>query len=104
MLDLHVHDAHFIRLVFGMPQEVTTTGRLRDGLPEFWHTQFRFADPNLIVEATSGTIDQSAFDAIKGAGYTDEQLVEISLAIATTTFTNIFNRINDTDVDFPAVK
>jgi predicted dehydrogenase len=58
MLDLHIHDAHFIRLVFGMPQEVTTTGRLRDGLPEFWHSQFRFADRELVVEATSGTIDQ----------------------------------------------
>ena len=27
----------------------------------------------------------------------------ISLAIAVTTFTNIFNRINDTDLDYPAV-
>jgi predicted dehydrogenase len=58
MLDLHIHDAHFIRLVFGMPQEVATTGRLRNGLPEFWHSQFRFADRDLVVEATSGTIDQ----------------------------------------------
>ncbi len=58
MLDLHVHDAHFIRLVFGMPQEVVTCGRMRDGLPEFWHSQFRFADRELVVEATSGTIDQ----------------------------------------------
>ncbi len=58
MLDLHIHDAHFIRLVFGMPREVTSTGRLRDGLPEFWHSQFRFADPDLVVEATSGTIAQ----------------------------------------------
>ena len=31
---------------------------LRDGLPEFWHSQFRFADRDLVVEATSGTIDQ----------------------------------------------
>jgi predicted dehydrogenase len=58
MLDLHVHDAHFIRLVFGMPEEVTTTGRMREGLPEFWHSQFRFANRKLVVEATSGTIDQ----------------------------------------------
>jgi len=29
--------------------------------------------------------------------------VDISLAIAVTTFTNIFNRINDTDLDYPAV-
>jgi predicted dehydrogenase len=58
MLDLHIHDAHFIRLLFGVPHEVTTTGRTRDGLAEFWHSQFRFADPKLVVEATSGTIDQ----------------------------------------------
>ena len=58
MIDLHVHDAHFIRLVFGLPAEVVTVGRLRNGLPEFWHSQFRFADNDLVVEATSGTIDQ----------------------------------------------
>jgi predicted dehydrogenase len=64
MLDLHVHDAHFIRLIFGMPEEVTATGRMRDGLAEFWHVQFRFADPGLVVEATCGTIGQKgrAFD------------------------------------------
>ncbi len=64
MLDLHIHDAHFIRLLYGMPDEVTATGRMRDGLAEFWHAQFRFSNPNLVVEATCGTIDQQgrAFD------------------------------------------
>ena len=33
----------------------------------------------------------------------DQQLVEISLAVALITFTNMFNRINDTDIDFPAM-
>lgn len=58
MLDLHVHDSHFIRLLFGLPQEVTTSGRVRNGLAQFWHSQFRFADRELVVEATGGTIDQ----------------------------------------------
>jgi len=57
-----------------------------------------------ILTKTSGTIDEEEFTAIKDAGYTDAQLVDISLAIATTVFTNVFNRINDTDIDFPAVK
>jgi uncharacterized peroxidase-related enzyme len=56
-----------------------------------------------LLATTSGTIDESEFTAIHNAGYTDQQLVEISLAIATTTFTNVFNRINDTAIDFPAV-
>jgi uncharacterized peroxidase-related enzyme len=52
---------------------------------------------------TSGTISDTEFAAIKAAGYTDAQLVDISLAIALTVFTNVFNRINDTAIDFPAV-
>ena len=58
MLDLHVHDAHFIRLLFGMPQEVVSCGSTRGGVPEFWHSQFRFANRDLVVAATCGTIPQ----------------------------------------------
>jgi uncharacterized peroxidase-related enzyme len=53
---------------------------------------------------TSGTISNEEFLAIKAAGYTDAQLVDISLAIAVTVFTNVFNRINDTELDFPPVQ
>ncbi|MCA6121433.1 peroxidase-related enzyme [Bradyrhizobium sp. WSM 1704] len=52
---------------------------------------------------SSGTVSDADFAAIRAAGYSDAQLVEISLAFATTVFTNVFNRINDTDIDFPAV-
>lgn len=58
----------------------------------------------LNLQNTRGTIDASELAAIRAAGYTDTQLAEISLAIAMTIFTNTFNRINDTDVDFPPVK
>jgi uncharacterized peroxidase-related enzyme len=58
----------------------------------------------LNLQKTSGTIGENEFAAIRAAGYTDTQLTEISLAIAMTIFTNTFNRINDTDVDFPPVK
>jgi alkylhydroperoxidase family enzyme len=52
---------------------------------------------------SSGTVSDEDFAAIKAAGYSDAQLVEISLVFATTVFTNVFNRINDTEIDFPAV-
>lgn len=55
------------------------------------------------LQDTPGTVSQAEFDAIKAAGYSDVQLVDISLTIAIITFTNVFNRINDTVVDFPAV-
>jgi uncharacterized peroxidase-related enzyme len=52
---------------------------------------------------SSGTVSDEDFAAITAAGYGDAQLVEISLAFATIVFTNVFNRINDTEIDFPAV-
>lgn len=56
------------------------------------------------LQTTSGTISQDEFTAIREAGYTDTQLAEISFAIALAIFTSTFNRINGTDVDFPAVE
>jgi predicted dehydrogenase len=58
MLDLHVHDAHFIRLLFGNPQQVTSQGRMRGDVAEYWNSQFEFADRDLVVSATSGVINQ----------------------------------------------
>jgi predicted dehydrogenase len=58
LFDLHVHDAHFIRLLFGMPHNVVSHGRTKNGLPEFWHTFFSFAGKDLLVQATSGTVPQ----------------------------------------------
>jgi alkylhydroperoxidase family enzyme len=56
------------------------------------------------LQRGSGAVSRDEFNAIRAAGYTDVQLVEISLAIAVIVFTNVFNRINDTTVDFPAVE
>lgn len=52
---------------------------------------------------TQGTVPAADVEAVQAAGYTDRQLIEIALAVATITFTNLVNRINDTEVDFPAV-
>jgi len=58
MLDLHVHDAHFIRMLFGMPRSVVTHGRMRGELAESWNTLFCYDQPGPTVHATSGTIAQ----------------------------------------------
>jgi uncharacterized peroxidase-related enzyme len=72
----------------------TSTGDLRrDALVRFVKGLVR----------SSGTVSEDDFAAIKAAGYSDADLVDISLAIAVVTFTNVFNRINDTELDFPAV-
>ncbi len=58
MLDLHVHDVHFIRLICGMPKAVFTRGRMRGDVAECFTSQFIFEDPSLVVSATSGVIQQ----------------------------------------------
>lgn len=58
MIDLHVHDAHYIRLLCGMPTRVFTSGRMRGEVAEFFTSHFQFADPMLAVTATSGVIRQ----------------------------------------------
>lgn len=58
VVDLHIHDAHFIRLLCGMPQSVFSTGRTRGDVVEFFTSQFQFADKDLAVTATSGVINQ----------------------------------------------
>ena len=57
LLDLHVHDAHFIRLLFGMPQSVNSRGRLNGGTVEYAHTQFDFGN-DLVVSSVMGVVHQ----------------------------------------------
>lgn len=58
LVDLHIHDAHFIRLLFGMPRAVRSVGRLRGEMVEYFNTQFLFGDASLVVTATGGVINQ----------------------------------------------
>ncbi|MCA9154307.1 MAG: Gfo/Idh/MocA family oxidoreductase [Planctomycetales bacterium] len=58
LVDLHVHDAHLIRLLFGMPTAVNSVGRMRGEVVEYCQTNFAFADSSLVVSATSGVINQ----------------------------------------------
>ncbi len=58
MIDLHVHDAHFIRVVCDMPTAVQTVGSMRGEVAERFTTQFLFKDTKLVVTASSGVIYQ----------------------------------------------
>jgi uncharacterized peroxidase-related enzyme len=56
----------------------------------------------LHLMTTSGTVHTDVVTAIKKAGFTDAQIVDVTMAVASIAFTNLFNRINDTTLDFPA--
>ncbi len=47
---------------------------------------------------TTGTLPDAA---LRNAGFSDQQVIEIISAISAILFTNMVNRVNDTVVDFP---
>lgn len=49
-----------------------------------------------------GTVPAATLDAIKAAGFSDAQIVDALLTMSSINFTNLLNRVNDTEVDFPA--
>jgi len=48
-----------------------------------------------------GFADGEELTALRNAGYNDGQVVEIIAGYALNLFTNYFNHVNETDVDFP---
>ncbi len=58
LVDLHIHDAHWIRLACGQPKSVFCRGSLRNDVVERATTQFIFEDPRLVVSAATGVINQ----------------------------------------------
>lgn len=58
VVDLHIHDAHFIRLLCGMPRSVFSTGRFRGDVVEFVNSQFLFEKDVPTVTAASGVVQQ----------------------------------------------
>ncbi|QGZ40607.1 AhpD family alkylhydroperoxidase [Pseudoduganella flava] len=54
------------------------------------------------IVGTRGTVPEEVVRAAQHAGISDAQLVDTLLAVTSITFTNLFNRVNDTVLDFPA--
>lgn len=47
-----------------------------------------------------GFVSDEELEAFKSAGYTDEHVADVAAVVAFNVFTNLFNHINDTEVDF----
>lgn len=56
------------------------------------------------VAAARGHIAEADFAAVRLAGYSDAQIVEIVQHVALNTWTNYFNEVFQTEIDFPAVE
>lgn len=57
----------------------------------------------LTMASHHGNVSDEQIQSLKAAGFTDEQLVEIIAAVSLNIFTNYFNHVLKTDIDFPKV-
>lgn len=55
------------------------------------------------VAASRGRVSDADFAAVKAAGYSDAQLIEIVQHVALNSWTNFFNNVFQTEIDFPVV-
>ena len=65
-------------------------------------TQAALTFASQLVEAR-GRVNEADVQAVRDAGYTDEEAVEILAHVALNIFTNYFNEAFKTDIDFPEV-
>ena len=56
------------------------------------------------VARDRGHVSEGDLSAIKLAGYSDARVIEIVLHVALNTWTNYFNEVFKTDIDFPVVE
>ncbi len=56
-----------------------------------------------VVEAR-GHVSDADIAAVRAAGFSDAQVIEIVLHVALNTLTNYVNEVAGTEVDFPAVQ
>lgn len=56
------------------------------------------------VAKDRGQVTDADFAAVKLAGYTDAQLIEIVQHVALNSWTNFFNEVFKTEIDFPVVE
>lgn len=57
VVDLHIHDTHFVALVAGRPKAVRSVGVVRDGVVQYVDTQYLY-ESDVAVTASSGALSQ----------------------------------------------
>jgi uncharacterized peroxidase-related enzyme len=96
---LSAHSYLGLNLAKITPEEIALnrTGRSGDAKAD---AAVRFA---VDIVRTRGQVSNADIDALRNAGFTGGQIVDIIAVTAENIFTNLLNVIAQTDIDFPAV-
>ena len=84
-------------------QGVTETQDNLEGISSNPKVQAALSFATALVEKR-GQVSEEDFQAVKDAGYSNEEIIEILAHVSFNTFTNYFNEAFGTEVDFPAVQ
>ena len=66
VVDLHIHDNHFIVLLCGLPEAVYSVGTIEDGVITHVETTYRYSQGGPAISATSGFLAQKAWEFSSG--------------------------------------
>jgi uncharacterized peroxidase-related enzyme len=84
--------------MLGLTAEQIRDSRLGSAVDPKADALVRFAKK---VVDTRGSVTDGDLDEIRGAGFDDGAIAEVVANVALHVFTNYFNRMADTDIDFP---
>jgi uncharacterized peroxidase-related enzyme len=85
----------------GLSEEDLASGRHARATDPKVEAALRFT---LAVMSTKGFVSDDDLADVRAAGYDDGEIGEIVAAVALNTFTNYFNSVGETQLDFPAVE
>ncbi|TWT89646.1 Carboxymuconolactone decarboxylase family protein [Pseudobythopirellula maris] len=83
----------------GLSPEAIEAARQSDGFDDASRAVARFAKS---VLESRGRVSDAELDAFRDAGFGDDGVVEVVAHVALNVYTNFFNNLVETDVDFPA--
>lgn len=84
----------------GLSSEEITAARQGNASNDANHALVRFT--NAVLQQR-GRVDDDELEAFRAAGFSDEAVSEVVAHVALNVFTNYFNNLAETDIDFPAV-
>jgi predicted dehydrogenase len=89
IVDLHIHDTHFINLTCGVPRQVYSRGLLRQGTAEYVATQYLYDAATPVVTASSGALSQKSRPFTHGFEvYLEKATIHYELGGSLTVYTS----------------
>lgn len=97
---LSAHSYLGLNLAKITPEEIALSRKGQSGEPKA-DAAVRFATK---VVRDRGHVTDADIEAVRDAGFSDSQIVEIIAVVAENIFTNLLNVVAETDIDFPVVR